>query len=251
MTEQLNAAVAQAGLPGHWTWRVEVRPRRRTLGLEVQADGQILVSVPAGADPADVRAAVRARRLWLANAVGRRMAMAADHPAKEIADGEGFAYLGRHYRLLLVEDQEESVRLFGGWLRLRRPDVDQDCLAAIVGWYTDRGRDWLARRVARWAGRIGVSLPTVSVRDLGTRWGRRERNGSVTFHWAVMQLAPDVADFVVVHELVHLAVARHGDEFQRRVRLALPDADELETELATLGRRLWLGAVRGENVPRA
>lgn len=246
MTDAYEAAVADSGLPDHWPWRIELRSRRRTLGLDVLPDGSVVIAVPRGAEPAEVARMVRSRRLWLANAVQRRAALAAEHPAKEILDGEGFPYLGRNYRLLLVDGEAIGVRLRGGWLRLCRPVDDGAGAAALVDWYRTQGQRWLTGRVRAWAGGVGVAMPGVAVRDLGTRWGTRNRDGTVTFHWAVMQLPSDLVDLVVVHELVHLLAPRHDDEFRRRMSLALPDAVRLETELASRGRHVWLGAIRGE-----
>ena len=39
---------------------------------------------------------------------------------REYRNGEGFLYLGRSYRLLLVADQEQPLLLKGGRFRLRR-----------------------------------------------------------------------------------------------------------------------------------
>jgi hypothetical protein len=243
MTAAFEAAVADIGMPDHWSWRVEVRSRR-TLGLDVLPDGSIVIAVPRAADPGEVARTVRSRRLWLANALQRRAALAAEHPAKEIVDGEGFAYLGRNYRLLLVDGEGEGVKLRGGWLRLYRPVDEQTGASAVVDWYTAQGQRWLTGRVRGWAGRIGVPVPRVSVLELGTRWGRRNRDGSVTFHWAVMQLQSDLVDLVVVHELVHLVAPHHDSEFRTRLLLALPDAERLEACLAGNGRQVWIGAVR-------
>ncbi|MGW4128939.1 M48 family metallopeptidase [Amycolatopsis japonica] len=235
-----DEAVDAACLPSHWSWRVEVRPRRRTLGLEVLPDGSIVIAVPQNSQPEEVAEAVRARRMWLARAIRRRAELVAEHPAKELVDGEGFSYLGRHYRLLLVRDQDASVKLKAGWLNLRH---DRD-VSAVIGWYADRGRRWLTQSVDSWAGRIGVDRPSVTIEDLGTRWGVRNRDGSLTFHWAAMQLPPELLELIVVHELVHLVVARHNEEFTKRVLLALPAAMELESELAKAGRLVWMGRMR-------
>ncbi|MGW0517031.1 M48 family metallopeptidase [Crossiella sp. NPDC003009] len=245
MISAVDAAVAKVGLPVQWSWRVEVRPRRRTLGLTVSTDGSIVIAVPADAEPADVAAAVRSRRLWLARAIKLRTGLAAEHPAIEILDGEGFSYLGRHYRLRLTDDPGHCVALHGGWLDLPQPVSGADGVAAIIDWYTARGQRWLSDRVGSWAGRIGVSSPRVFVTDLGDRWGLRKRDGSVVFHWAAMQLPVELLDLIVVHELVHLVVSRHDEEFRRRVLIALPGAVNLEAKLAEVGRYVWMGALRG------
>jgi predicted metal-dependent hydrolase len=72
----------------------------------------------------------------------------------------------------------------------------------------------------------------------------RTHDRSVVFHWATIQLPPDLLDLVVVHELVHLVVPHHDDEFRRRLTIALPEAVALESRLAEEGRRVWMGDLR-------
>jgi predicted metal-dependent hydrolase len=223
-----------------------VRPRRRTLGIEIAPDGSVLFAVPEGADPQAVAEAVRSRLPRLAHEVTRRRARAGE-PVKELIGGTGFSYLGRRHRLRTVDPPgggvRPEVRLRQGWLELPTPVDDREGARLIAAWYTTRGARWLAARTPPLATRVGVALPQVAVDDLGSRWGSCGPQGVITVHWAVMQLPPALIDLVLVHELVHLEVPGHGAEFRRRVRLALPDADERERRFEAEDPLLWRGAV--------
>lgn len=52
-------AIAALPLPDEWEWELVVRPRRRTLGIDVAADGGVRFAVPPDADPREVADAVR------------------------------------------------------------------------------------------------------------------------------------------------------------------------------------------------
>jgi predicted metal-dependent hydrolase len=233
-------AVDQAGLPGHWTWRVEVRPGRRTLGFEVRPDGSFIVAVPAEADPGAVTNAVRSRTPWLARAIRRRTSLASDRPVKELVDSECFVLLGRGYRLL-IDELAESVRLEGEWLHLPAAGGAEE----IIAWYTRLAETWLLERIRAWAPRLGVPVPAVKIRDLGDRWGVRAANGTITVHWAAMQLPAELIDLIIVHELTHLSVAHHNADFRDQIQRVLPEAVRLDAALADVGRRIWLGDLRG------
>jgi len=92
-----------------------------------------------------------------------------------------------------------------------------------------------------------VSPASVRVRDLGRRWGSAEARGAVALHWALFQLSPTLVDYILVHELVHLAEPHHGKSFWRRVDRALPDYQERRERLADFGRHVWLGDVDAPN----
>ncbi|MEU9452577.1 SprT family zinc-dependent metalloprotease [Streptomyces sp. NPDC048277] len=241
----VQQAIASLPLPEEWEWEFEVRPRRRTLGIDVAPDGRVSFAVPPGADPREVADAVRSRLPRLADEVRRRRNRPAT-PVKELVDGTGFAYLGRRHRLRVVPADEEprQVRLHRGWLELPRPTDRSEGGRRIADWYTERGRHWLSARMPSLAGVVGVSPRGLEIRDLGLRWGACGPDGTITVHWAVLQLPASLVDLVLVHELCHLRVSGHGAEFRGCLRRALPDADERERRFAEEEPELWRGRVR-------
>ncbi len=195
----------------------------------------------------DVSHAIRKRMAWIVRTTAHQIGIAADHPVKELVDGENFAFLGRNRRLL-VGAPGDGVRLLGN--RLAAPSGPPATTGRqIVHWYQAEGRDWLAERVPQWSGRIGASTASTYVRDLGLRWGMctDADHAEVAFHWALFQLPPHLIDLVVVHEVAHLVQPRHGRGFDQLVARVLPRHRERQTELAELGRRIWLGATRSGN----
>lgn len=62
-----------------------------------------------------------------------------------------------------------------------------------------------------------------AVQELGYRWGSCGKGGRLFFHWRSILLPPRIADYVVVHELVHLREPHHSPGFWRAVERVLPD----------------------------
>lgn len=171
MSTPVHQAIAALPVPGEWTWQVVVRPRRRTLGIEVDDDGDVLFAVPPDADPAAVAQAVRTRLPRLAREVRRRRTRP-DEPVKELVGGTGFTYLGRRHRLKLLPPGEVGrVRLHRGWLELPRPQTADEGARRIARWYETRGSRWLSGRLPSYASRVGLPAPQVEACDLGPRWG--------------------------------------------------------------------------------
>ncbi|MGA4839458.1 M48 family metallopeptidase [Streptomyces sp. G45] len=243
MSVTVESAIAELPLPAEWQWQVVVRPRRRTLGIEVAEDGALLFAVPANAEPAAVAEAVRSRLPRLAAEV-RRRALSPGPPVKELVNGASFAYLGRRYRLrVLPEPHARKVRLYQGWLELPRPSTRPEGAQRLADWYQDRGSRWLTARVIPLAGRAGVCPAAVEACDLGGRWGLCRSDGRIALHWALLQLPPPLLDLVLVHELAHLKVSGHGVAFRRAMRAVLPDIEALERRFGEVEASLWRGAV--------
>jgi predicted metal-dependent hydrolase len=217
---------------------VKVSDRRRTVGLTVERDASITAVVPPDTDEAWLARAITAKRPWLFAKLRERAETGPTRP-REYVTGEGFPYLGRSYRLLLVDDGPAPVRLWRGRLELRR-DCAGDAAAHLVRWYRTAGQPWLEKRAAPWAQRMTTEAVTLRVRPLGYRWGSCSADGTVNIHWATLQLPPDLIDYVLVHELAHVRHHDHSTDFWRAVERAMPDASARRVRLRRVGASLWL-----------
>jgi predicted metal-dependent hydrolase len=218
------------------TFEVRRSARRRTLEIIVDRGGELVIAAPDGLDTAVMTDFVREKRFWLYQKLAEKEALRPPAPAKEYVDGEGFAYLGRSYRLSLVEAQDRLLALERGRFRLVRAEAPRG-REHFVRWYAEHALPWLRRRVAAWAPRLGVSPAGVEVRDLGYRWGSCGAAGTLNFHWATILLPPAVVEYVVVHELAHLHERHHTPDFWLRVERAMPDYERRKTWLAQNGGR--------------
>jgi len=219
------------------TFEVRRSPRRKTLEITLDRGGELVIAAPpdAGRDP--LEAFVREKRLWLYTKMAEKEARHHPLEAKELVSGEGFPYLGRSYRLLLVDVQDAPLKLEAGRFKLRRSSAAQG-RDHFVRWYTQHAGAWLRRRVKDWSPRMGVAPTGVEVRDLGFRWGSCGKAGNLNFHWATILLPISLVDYVVVHELAHLVEPNHTREFWLRVGRALPEYEQRKGWLAEHGGRL-------------
>jgi len=222
---------------GDLRFDVVLSARRRTMELSVERDGALVIRAPEGATGARLEAFIHEKRAWVYRKVAEKEALRHAVPVREYVSGEDFPYLGRSYRLLLVNRQDVPLRLEAGRFRLLRSEVGQG-RAHFISWYAEHGRAWLSRRVEAIAPRVGVEPGAVKVRDLGYRWGSCGRSRTLNFNWATMLLPPGIVEYVVVHELVHLRERNHTREFWRRVERAMPDYARRKAWLAERGANL-------------
>jgi predicted metal-dependent hydrolase len=218
---------------------VAVSARRRTVRLTIERDARIVAAVPPGLSREQLEAMLKARTGWIYSKLGEREAAVAVRPITEFVSGEGFHYLGRSYRLKVVDTAPVPVGLVQGRLLLRRDRID---LAEddLIAWYRARGQAWLPQRVAPWAERMRAPLSEITVRRLGYRWGSCSSGGGVSIHWATMQLPVALIDYVLVHELAHLHQSGHSPAFWQIVGRAMPDFGSRRTALDGYGAHLWL-----------
>ena len=121
---------------------------RRTAGLTVERDGTITAAVPPGTGDATLARLISAKRQWLYAKLRERAELGGPR-SREYVSGEGFPYLGRPYRLLLVDEAPVPVRLN---LTSRRLELRRDSVHAaarhLARWYRQQGTEWLVPRAA-------------------------------------------------------------------------------------------------------
>lgn len=74
----------------------------------------------------------------------------------------------------------------------------------------------------------------VSVRNQKTRWGSCSKKGNLNFNYKIALIAPELVDYVIVHELCHLQEFNHGKKFWELVAKTIPDWRERRKELKKL-----------------
>jgi predicted metal-dependent hydrolase len=227
------------------TFDVRRSKRRTTVGVTVERNSSLVVHLPEGFPLPDVETLVRSKLVW----VHQKLMSKQKGPDEEIfrrpefVDGEGFHYLGRHYRMKLVdpapeEGPVETVRFRGDRLLFRRDQVVAGP-KRIAEYYARAAGPYINEAVDRWKLVAGTApAKFVNVLDLGFRWGSCSADGTLNFHWRIMQLPPPVIDYVVVHELCHIKVGDHSPSFWKEVQRVLPDYQQRREWLRRRGAQL-------------
>jgi predicted metal-dependent hydrolase len=230
----------------HWgtttiPYLVRRSARRATVSIAVEPGGAVVLTAPTAAPIARLDQLVRAKARWIAERV-RQKTESRPAPSREYVSGEACSYLGRHHRLrVLLARDPGPARLERGWLvvpvpralpETERRDVIRSALSA---WYEERARRRLPPLVAAWAQRFALRCGEILVRDQAMRWGSCDAKGNLRFNWRVMQAPMRLVEYVVAHEVAHLAHRDHTADFWALLGRAMPDYEERRAQLKGLG----------------
>lgn len=86
-----------------------------------------------------------------------------------------------------------------------------------------RAKKFIIERVREYNKHYQFSYNRISVKDLSSRWGSCSSQGNLNFHYRLFFLPPELADYVVVHELCHLQQMNHTKKFWSLVAQTIPD----------------------------
>ena len=217
---------------------------RQTTDIVIERDGQISVRPPRFMTPEQVDQTVLAKRLWIYRNLADWRDLNATRVLREWVNGESFLYLGSSYRLQLVSEQDEALKLKGGRFCLLRSVVERGgpvvAQAAFQSFYTEKGAPRLAERVAHYAARVGAAPGRLQIRELGYRWASCLKGSDLHFHWKCLMAPLKIVDYIVVHELCHLRHRDHTSAFWNEVDKVLPDYRERKEWLRQRGAQMDL-----------
>ena len=92
--------------------------------------------------------------------------------------------------------------------------------------HRELARKVILARLKYWNGFYQLSFGRVAIRDQRSRWGSCSEKRNLNFSYRLIFLPETLLDYVVVHELCHLAYLHHGPDFWNEVARALPDYRE-------------------------
>jgi len=140
-------------------------------------------------------------------------------------------YDGRNLKVVLSEEAINGLvpNLVAGELLVSTTDRRQ--LKELVRrWFLKESSAYVVKKVRELAPRMGVGPSRVDVREIG-KWGYCTKEGRLTFSWQLIALPEELREYVVFHELTHLAEFNHSPAFRRRLAAVCPDFREREREL--------------------
>lgn len=157
-------------------------------------------------------------------------------PRMAFADGAVIPVLGRDHAIRHRPGAPGDVQPIDRDIVVGGPDS----LVArrVERWLKSRARGEISARVDQKTERLGRPAGRITLRDTRSRWGSCSAQGNLSFCWRLVMAPEAVLDYVVAHEVAHLAFPNHGPEFWRTVATLTDDVEGSRRWLRRHGRSL-------------
>jgi predicted metal-dependent hydrolase len=202
------------------------------LRLSIGASGEIRVSLP----------------YWLPYKAGEQFVLS-KAPWIEANRAKGSAALrhghaiGKAHRLYFEQQAmatKVSTRVAANEVRVSFPAayaphdqaVQLAALRASIRALRKEAEALLPQRLEALAAQTGFEYASVGIKQLKSRWGSCNSQKEITLNLFLMQLPWHLIDYVLVHELTHTKVMRHGTPFWKEMERHLPLARQLRKQMA-------------------
>ena len=212
---------------------VRVRKARRYI-LRVRPDGTLRVTIPRGGSRVEALDFLRRHVAWIARERARVRC-------------ERAPVTWTHGSIVLFDGVAHTIHIDGSTGRPAACYADRsvpvestgDVREAIEHDLRQAARERLVPRLYELAGRLGLEVTRVTIRNQRSRWGSCSRSGAIALNFRLVQMPPSVRDYVLIHELMHLKQQNHGRRFWSLVEKACPAFREAERWLRREGRGLF------------
>lgn len=213
--------------------------QKRKITIKVNPNCETVVTAPEGAERQEIHAAVMKRAKWVYDALKDFRAQKTYVQDKEYISGEMQFYLGRRYVLKVIEDREAlpSVKLTRGKLLVTLTRFSDDktsrVKALVNNWYRVRAERVFHERLAEllpqttWVD----GIPSFRVLPMQKQWGSCSAKGSLMLNPHLIKAPKECIDYVILHELCHIAEYNHSERFWRLLTQVMPHWKEVKSRL--------------------
>ncbi len=208
----------------------------RRLKIKVHPDCRIEVSAPPSASDQEVKRGVEKKARWIVKRLEVFREQLAGRAPRKYVSGESHYYLGRQHLLKVDVSATEvaSVKLLRGVLRVSVRTKNADIVKKQLNdWYRIRAREVFNNRLdtllekALWVS----EKPPMRILEMKSQWGSCSPNGLITLNPMLVKAPKECIDYVILHELSHLAEHNHSEKFYRLMRQVMPNWETVKTRL--------------------
>ena len=212
--------------------------RRKTLSITVERDRSVVVMAPVGTTPEKIHEVVESRKLWIYEKTrhAQKYNELPHPPGKELVTGESMLYLGRNYRIELMDTESKLIHFDQKFIVPR--GMATQGKSEFRRWYKEMAHERILPRVQRFAKSLGVMVNEAKIGDSRFRWGSCTPKDNVTINWRLIKAPVFVIDYVIAHELAHLIENNHTPRFWNIVRAQVPKMEKAKAWLREHGALL-------------
>ena len=201
-------------------YEIQTRPRvTRNIHLKTAADGGLVVVAP----PRMSQRAIRKRLQRVAHKVARFLVTArtrlGDLKPLRYRSGEQHLFLGVRYPLQLIKggSRRSLVQLVDDRIVICAPDDDPDqSKRRLRKWYRQQATEYFGdglKSITATAPWTNGQVPTMRLRRMKRTWGSCSSKGIITLNPHLVKAPPPLINYVIAHEVCHLAELNHGRAF--------------------------------------
>ncbi len=207
--------------------------------IKVSPDCTVFVHVPIIATQDEVKQAMLKKARWIFNQIEHFQSQVENNLNREFVSGESHYYLGRQYILKIFHQPKvtPSVKLLKGQIQVITNSPDKKNIIDLLDvWYRNRAKDVFENRLEAMLPKILwlKDKPPLRIFKMKTQWGSCSAKGQITLNPFLVKATQVCIDYVILHELCHIAEHNHSKHFYRLLSQVSPNWRVIKSKLDSM-----------------
>lgn len=206
------------------------RAKRLTLRIDEQERVPVL-TVPRRCSEKRALEFVESHRDWITNMLARIP------QSKKITDASQISFFGQLLTVCHQPEQRAGVYIEDG--KIIVCGNKEFIHRRLIDFLKKQAHDRLYELSTAKARVIGCQVNSVCIKDTKSRWGSCSSKSNINYNWRIVLAPAYVINYLVSHEVAHLAHQDHSSAFWDCVAKLCPDYKEGRQWLKIKGRELY------------
>lgn len=198
-------------------------------------NARVHVSAPNGMTEEAIRLFLITKMPWINQRISQVLDQSRQLP-REYVSGENHYFKGHRYRLkVLYHNAPAKVEIQGNEyikLYVREGATEERRAEVLREWYRSELKLMLHPLITKWEKLLKVSVNKWEVKQMKTLWGScNHRTRNIIFNLELIKKPFPCIEYIVVHELLHIRVRLHNEEYTALLTRYFPNWKQLKADL--------------------
>ena len=217
-----------------WPVRIERKAYRRSISILLKRGEPITVKAGMATSLEKIEQFLSFKEKWIAKNMQSFQVLDEKYPDKKLNAEEQFPFLGKNLSLkflptplktVFFSRTEENLQMHlpqNMWNSLSEEELqkyDQD----LKKYYLREAKKFISERIQIWSYQMDLHPSAVRFKNQKTRWGSCSSKKIINLNWRLIAAPIEVIDYILIHELSHLAHMNHSAAFWAVVEKHCPD----------------------------
>lgn len=196
--------------------------RAKQLWMKANIHG-IRVIVPLNYEIRNVVSFIETKKKWILKAAEYYGEFTEENGQTNINTAK-IHFLGTKYKLQIIKNRNSSIIVSRNLHTVTLHVLDErNYKDDLKKWYKDQTAKIISERITVLNFRLNLKYNKVRIRNQRSRWGSCSRKGNLNFNLLLAALPPELIDYIIIHELLHLKEMNHSKKFWQLVESVDPD----------------------------
>ena len=197
----------------------------KNITLKVKPTCEVILTAPLLTTDEHIEYILKKRKDWISKKIAFYTANYKPQ-IQEYVSGENFKYLGKNYRLKVIQCDDECVKLQRGYIQIfiKNKNNLEKKKKLLNDWYLLKAENYFKKIIAKYSSIVNVDINNIKIRQMKTRWGSCNSSKSyINLNSELIKKPSNAIEYVIFHELSHLIYPNHSREFYNYLSTYMPD----------------------------